>query len=153
MLKQGEIPMKRSRIYLIIAGVITVFIFSNSLQTASRSSEISGGVQTLLMNMLSWTGLPLTHRFVRKAAHFTEFFMQSLFMTLAAKNSRRGLKNGAVYVAFGGLLTACCDEFLQLFSAGRSSQVSDVFIDFFGTVAAIAAVSLIQWRRKYAGTR
>ena len=148
--------MKKSRIYLIIAGLITIFIFANSAQSAQESSEISGGVLTFLSRLLSGTGITVSHYFVRKAAHFTEFFMQSLFLSLGAKNSRVGLSGGAVYVAFAGLLTACCDELLQMFVDGRGSLVSDVFIDFSGTVTALAAVVILYLikRRKYnAGTR
>ena len=42
----------------------------------------------------------------------------------------------------GGLLTAVTDETIQRYVAGRSSQVTDVWIDFAGVVAGML-VSLV----------
>ncbi len=45
----------------------------------------------------------------------------------------------------GGVLTALTDETIQIFSAGRSSQVTDVWLDFAGVLAGIL-VGLVCWR-------
>ena len=37
----------------------------------------------------------------------------------------------------GGLLTALTDETIQMFSDGRSSQLTDVWLDFSGVMAGI----------------
>ena len=37
-----------------------------------------------------------------------------------------------------GLLTALCDETIQLFYAGRGSSVTDVWIDFAGVLTGMA---------------
>lgn len=60
----------------------------------------------------------------------------------AAKSSA-GCMQTAVYAAFAGLMTALTDETIQLFSAGRSSQVTDVWIDFAGCLAGIAVCTAI----------
>ena len=51
------------------------FIFGNSLQTGTESGETSGRVHTLINALPELLGLgsPISHHFVRKAAHFTEF--------------------------------------------------------------------------------
>ncbi len=147
--------MKKSRIYFAIAALITIIIFANSAQSGEVSAEISSGVLSWILKLLSGTGITISHFFIRKSAHITEFFLQAFFLGLGIKNTKFGFKRGAVYVAFTGLFTACCDEFLQLFSDGRGSQVSDVFIDFSGTVAAVLVVGAVYFigerRRGYAG--
>lgn len=130
----------KSRIYFALALAVTVFIFANSALNGDTSAQISSGLFAFLMEILSRTGITLSHFLIRKAAHFTEFFAQSAFLSLSAKNSKRGFKPYALAIAFSGLLTACCDEFIQQFSVGRSSQVSDVFIDFGGTLTALLVI-------------
>lgn len=129
--------MKKSRIFLLLAGVITVFIFASSMQSAEVSSETSGRLLTLINRLLSGTSVTITQNFIRKLAHFAEFFMQGLFLSLAAVFSLKGLKHHLVNIAFAGLLTACTDELLQTFFDGRSAQITDVFLDFGGCAAAI----------------
>lgn len=60
----------------------------------------------------------------------------------AARKSA-GYMQTAVYTAFAGLITALMDETIQLFSAGRSSQVTDVWIDFAGCVVGIVVCTAI----------
>ena len=43
-----------------------------------------------------------------------------------------------------GLMTALTDETIQLFSPGRSSQVTDVWIDFAGVVTGTLLAFLVQ---------
>lgn len=43
----------------------------------------------------------------------------------------------------GGALTALADETIQLYSAGRSSQVTDVWLDLIGVLAGIFAAVLV----------
>ena len=41
-----------------------------------------------------------------------------------------------------GIVIASLDEFIQLFSLGRSSQLSDVLIDTIGIIIGISVVKL-----------
>lgn len=129
--------MKKRHIYLILAVLVTVFIFSNSAQDAGESSRASGGLLVLVQRLFPF----MTDHILRKCAHFTEFFLQGLFLSLYIKNTPRGLGQGWIYTAFCGLFTACCDELLQTFSPGRSPEITDVFIDFSGAAAALLLVS------------
>lgn len=135
--------MTKSKVFAILAILVTVFIFTASSQSGEQSAELSSGLLEFLMSLLDKTGLTITHLFVRKAAHFTEFFMQSLFLSLSAFYSLKGLKPYISNIAFAGLLTACLDEFSQYFSLGRSAQVSDVLIDFSGTICALILLCVV----------
>ena len=49
---------------------------------------------------------------------------------------------------FFALLIPVMDEALQYFSAGRSSEVKDVLLDFLGALTAIALVNIIYFVSK-----
>ena len=135
--------MKKSRIFLLLAVAMTVFIFASSMQTAEVSSAASGRLLTLINKLISGTSVTITHRTLRKLAHFAEFFTQGIFLSLAAVFSVKGMKKHLINIAFAGLLTACTDELLQTFFDGRSAQIHDIFIDFSGTVTAIILTFLL----------
>ena len=139
--------MTKSRLYLILAGLVTIFIFSASSQTAEESSELSQGLLYYLMLFFGKTGITISHLFIRKAAHYAEFFMQSLFLSLSAVYSKKGIKPYTPGIAMIGLVTACLDEFSQNFSLGRSAQMSDILLDFAGTLSALILILIIKKRR------
>ena len=85
--------------------------------------------------------------FVRKAAHFTEFFVQGLMIGLAYLFGRHKFSERFVYVLFFGLLTACSDELLQHFIEGRSDMVTDIWIDFSGVVFAVIVYYIIYLKK------
>ncbi len=141
--------MKKSRIFLILAGLVTIFIFSNSLQNASTSSQMSSGLLSSLLNIFPFLQPVLSSGILRKAAHFAEFFLQGTFLSLSGVYSASGFRGSIWKIAFTGLFTACCDELLQTFSVGRSPEVTDVFIDFSGTALAMAIIAAaVVWREK-----
>ena len=137
---KGQLLMKKKYIFLVLALAVTAFIFSNSMQSADSSSKVSMGFLGIISHVAAPLGITLTHHLIRKAAHFTEFFTQGALWALFFKNTRLQFRGGAIYAAFFGLLTACCDEYIQLFSPGRGSAVSDVFIDFSGTCCALIII-------------
>ena len=83
-------------------------------------------------------------------AHLTEFtILGGLLYTIL----RRYITYGTVIKTIGlGMLIASLDEFIQLFSPGRSSQISDVLIDTVGIIIGILLVKLayyIEYKIKY----
>ena len=62
-----------------------------------------------------------------------------------------GIRHGLWFPPCFGLLAALLDETVQLFAAGRSGQVSDVWLDLAGFLAGwilIALISLIRKKRR-----
>ena len=137
---------------LALIGCIA-FIFSNSMKIASVSSVSSGRVLQLLQAVLRRLGHPglaqrLTMHIVRKMAHFCEYTLEGFLLMLCMRvYSRRPLRHITVPM-LAGLLTALTDETIQLFSQGRSSQVTDVWLDSAGVLAGILAALLLMglWR-------
>ena len=146
---KGGISMKKRTIFAVLAILMTAFIFYNSAQPAVESAKTSGKITGVLFTVLSYFSVPLKadvlEVIVRKTAHITEFFIQALFIA----NSFSGkYKNRIVYVLFLGLLTACTDEYIQLFFDGRGGLVSDIAIDFGGTAAGTAICGIFRNRRR-----
>lgn len=128
---------------LCLIGTI-LFIFSNSMKVADASSLSSQRVLALLqrvltrLHMQSVAGL-LTEHIVRKLAHFCEYMLEGFWLMLCLRVYTRRFVRHISWPILGSLLTAVCDETIQLFSAGRSSQLTDVWIDFAGGMAGLLA--------------
>ena len=126
---------------LALIGCIA-FIFSNSMKIASVSTVSSSRVLTLLQAALRRLGHPalaqrLTDHIVRKLAHFCEYALEGFLLTLCLRVYTRHFFVHISWPILGGLLTALTDETIQMFSDGRSSQLTDVWLDFSGVMAGI----------------
>ena len=135
--------MKRWILYIVL-GLIVFFIWDNSLQNGGTSdgfSLIFAEWLAPIADKLGFYGNIWTlNRIVRKLAHLTEFTILGgvLYVVL-----RRYIEYGTVVKTIGvGIVIACLDEFIQLFSPGRSSQVFDVLIDTIGIIIGILVVKL-----------
>ena len=132
---------------LALAGCIW-FIFSNSMAVAQVSSASSGRVLQLMQGALRRLGHPalaqrLTQHVVRKMAHFCEYMLEGFLLMLCMRvYSRHPLRHITVPM-LGGVLTALTDETIQLYSPGRSSQVTDVWLDSVGVLAGILAALVL----------
>lgn len=140
--------MKKRTMFAVMAIAMTAFIFYNSAQPAVESAKTSGRITGTLLSILAQLGFKINFDvlevIIRKTAHITEFFLQAVFIA----NSFSGrYKNRVVYILFLGLLTACTDEYIQLFFDGRGSLVSDIFIDFAGTALAASICGIFRKRR------
>ena len=137
----------RGVVTLALVGCVA-FIFSNSMAVASVSSQSSGRALTLLQGILRRLGHPgmaarLTQHIVRKLAHFCEYTLEGFLLMLCMRvYSRHPLRHISVPL-LGGVLTALADETIQLYSPGRSSQVTDVWLDSVGVLAGILAALIL----------
>lgn len=122
------------------------FIYGNSLQTGAVSGETSGRVHKLVNAIPELLGLgsPISERFVRKAAHFTEFAILGLLVcsdlwTTRAVSLKKELYK-STFILFCSVplcaLFASADEFLQSFVDGRGPSAKDVLIDTSGALCA-----------------
>lgn len=152
-----QLSMKRQQLakgLLTFASVmLALFIFSNSLQTADASGEKSGFLTGLANQILGGLGLPLqvTDHIIRKLGHFSEFALFGALLTVTLRAYTPQVIRNLFAPLFLGLLTGVMDEFIQLFSVGRSSEVRDVLIDFSGVVTGVLlvlAVLALMKRRK-----
>lgn len=122
-----------TRIASFTALVLTVlFIFSNSMQEGTASAERSG---SLLQDLLDW--LPIlggwfTEHILRKLGHFLEYALAGFWLLLCLRSCTVQVKQNITKPLLAGVLIALGDETIQLFVAGRSGQITDVWLDSFG---------------------
>lgn len=148
--------LKYKCIYPIITLVWVVLIFSFSLQSGDTSSQISSGFgQWLIQTILPFAKdfleehWGMVHLIIRKAAHFTEFFVLGVLMkcTLHQYAHRiRASLGGTAWLMC--VVVASCDETIQLFVGGRAGQIQDVILDASGALMGIVVIGLFMNRRK-----
>ena len=123
----------------VVILVYICFIYGNSLTPASISSQESGFLLEKVrgaMESLGWEHLWLTEHIIRKTAHFAEYAVLG-GLTARAYGSygrHRICNRDALMLIF---MVPFVDETIQIFSPGRSSQVTDVWLDSAGVLAGI----------------
>ena len=135
-------------ISLIATLVCLIFIFSNSLKNSEQSTEQSSFVYKLVNSVTEYLGFNVSHTFVRKLAHVTEFALLGIFTAFVSsiifKFSRRDTKlkivKKLIPAAILCIAAAAFDELLQFSSEGRAPQISDALLDVFGSLIGISVV-------------
>lgn len=140
--------MKRWMLYIVLA-LIVFFIWDNSLQNGGSSDGFSlifaGKLAPIAHNLGFHGNIWALNMIIRKLAHLMEFTILGgvLYAIL-----RRYIEYGTVLKAIGlGIVIASLDEFIQLFSPGRSSQFSDILIDTVGIFIGTLVVKLVYYIR------
>lgn len=136
--------------WLLLALAMTCLIFFNSAQTMMVSGKLSGWAAQVVYSVSGVLQLHLSgnvEHTIRKLAHFCEFAVLAWLwcQTFAYFHAGNRMANG--YVLLFCLLTAVIDEYIQLSSMGRSSQVSDVLLDFSGSFCMWLGCRIWQWSR------
>lgn len=173
---------KALKIYALLTALWCVVIFAFSSQSGDESSVSSDSIVYIICEMItpkleSFTDTQRTAFveelafIVRKAAHFTLYFILSVFSfnalrfinnpqaeSVAKKESAAQIEfvqriKFAPYPAALGfcMFYAATDEFHQLFVQGRSGEPRDVLIDSSGALTALlicAAVEAISAKKK-----
>lgn len=75
--------------------------------------------------------------------HFLEYTLEGFWLMLCLRVYTSHFVKHISWPLLGGLLTALCDETIQLFTDGRSGQITDVWIDFSGVTAGLIVGFLI----------
>lgn len=128
-------------LFSVLAVLLTGFIFYNSMQDADVSHVQSASV----LNMLSSVIPGLTEHVVRKLAHFLEYAALGWDLFALSVFFRRCFPRRILPLAacFPGI--PVIDECIQLFSAGRSAQFTDVCLDWSGMVfGALVCAGMIR---------
>lgn len=130
--------MKKKLFWHLLLIAYVIFIFSNSLTPAEQSSAESGFVLKTVHQVMNAAGLKalwLTEHVIRKCAHFGEYTLLGVLLFKSMKNvsfsqpARRQLHTILMF------FIPFVDETLQLFTKGRSGQISDVWLDMSGVAA------------------
>lgn len=130
---------KRRIVFTVLAVLWIVVIWGHSMMPASMSKQESRGLLSILIGYFPF----LTDHLIRKAAHFTEYAVLGALLFGAAGGWR-----SPAFPPLVGILTAVADETIQIFSEGRSGQISDVWLDFAGFLVLWGILYLIAKRKK-----
>lgn len=123
---------------LILTLSCMAIIFYNSSQNGESSSSISTKISQQIGNQVIVDGestkidVKKINFFVRKFAHFFQFLVLAIFLSLLILSLDIPVRKGIILGFLIILAYAALDEFHQLFVPGRTAKLSDVFIDTLG---------------------
>ena len=127
---------------LLVMGVIGV-IWWHSMQNGVASHAESRRVLAWVLARIQGSVAPyLSDGHIRRLAHLTEYttlgVVLSSFSVLISRRSHK------VWVLLIGISVAAIDEYIQLFSGGRTSTWHDVVLDGVGCIIGIVLVMVIR---------
>ena len=129
----------------IPAMLIGLFIFTQSGLNGSESTSLSLPIVEWIMNFFSFIEKDTLHYFVRKAAHFSEYFLFGGSILYAMDKDFT-----AARFALFCVLVPICDETIQYFTPGRAAQMADCLLDASGMIcAAFIGIWLKKHIRRY----
>lgn len=86
------------------------------------------------------------NKILRKNAHAFEYLILAIVVSALLFSFNMKGKPALIYIMFICLFYAVTDEFHQIFVPGRSSLVSDVLIDFLGSLIGIFIFYLLYYK-------
>lgn len=131
----------------VFLGVVVFFIFFQSLQNATHSSQASSHLTSFLQTLVNSLGFSFVVKegIIRIFAHFSEFLLLGILIAVnivVYKNP----KLGQMFVSLM-IFMPVLDEALQNFVPGRAFQISDLLIDYCGVLVGVMLIVFIQKRR------
>jgi VanZ family protein len=109
-------------------------------------------IEPMLRWMFSWLTpdqFDLIHHYIRKSAHFTEYFVFCVFLYRGIRGAHQGWRWSWALIALGiAAGYSALDEIHQSFVASRTASVYDSLLDSIGAFVAVAVLWLwFRWRR------
>lgn len=141
----------------VIFGLLTiavmVFIFIFSCENADKSSDTSGTIVDLIINIFyknfndmtiaeQTEILDLISHIIRKTAHFVIYAALGFFVFLTSGHKRMFCRETLWVLLFCGLY-AVSDEIHQYFVPGRACMIRDMLLDTCGSITGITASFLL----------
>ncbi len=139
--------------FLVIFTCCMIFTFSSDNAEISRriSHEITTRILKLInididvMKDFDGENFDTMHKAIRKVAHAAEFALLALFTVMLARSYNLSLKTSVIIALSFSLCYSISDEIHQLFIDGRAGRVSDVLIDFLGSLFSVSIFCLFNW--------
>jgi VanZ family protein len=132
---------------LLWAGII--FLASTDTFSAEHTASVFEPILRWLVRSLTEDQFSTIHYFIRKSAHFTEYFVFCLLLYRGVRGDRKGWR------WTWGAAALCCaagysvlDEIHQAFVASRTASAYDSLLDSIGAFAAFGVLwAWFRWRR------
>ena len=150
------------KLLFVILWLGVIFYFSNA--DASKTTNQSLGLTKTIVtyslkitNSIHLTNIDINdtnvdkiiddiHPFIRKLAHFTEFFILGILVLIMIKETN--LNYYYTFTILFCLFVAILDETHQLFIDGRAGNIKDVLIDTSGSIIYIIINKIFYLIRK-----
>ncbi|MDO4178063.1 MAG: VanZ family protein [Phascolarctobacterium sp.] len=137
-------------LWLLLTLGLTVGIFYISSQPMAVNGQVSRGLADMLVGFCNAAGFSLganPEYTIRKLAHFLEFLLLAYLWCKTYSSFYVSANMSSGYILFLCLFTAVLDEFIQLHSQGRSSQITDVLLDFSAAFCAWLMYRIYYWSK------
>ncbi len=132
-----------------IAWALVIFSMSTETFSAEHTATVIGPLLRWLVPSLTEPQFRSIHYFIRKSAHFSEYFVFCLLLYRGVRGGRKGWRwswgLGALFCAAG---YSALDEIHQAFVVGRMASAYDSLLDSAGAFAAFAVLWLWFRRRR-----
>ena len=132
-------------IIILIIWLLVIFLFSS--QNGEESTKTSGIFDNVISIFIKDEGNKDTAKYyVRKCAHFTEYFILALLIINVIKDYHEVNYKLLILTFILCMLYAASDEWHQTFIDNRAGQIKDVIIDSSGSLLAIIIYNFIKKR-------
>ena len=146
----GLCRYKKEIFWTALTLLYLLFIYSKSMRPAVESSNQSQGLLKMIEKAFPFIvhTLGLTEHVLRKMAHFGEYLILGMLLAQTVKVYGFFLVGQLWLVPLSGFLMASVDEGIQLFTEGRSCQLSDVMLDLCGVITGLLIWRFIRFFRR-----
>ena len=148
---EGRLQAPRAVSWLIawlpvLCWAALIFSLSTDAFSAENTGHLIRPIAFWLIPHLTEAGFTTLHFFVRKTAHFTEYFVFCLLLYRGIRSGRSGWRwTWALTAFFIAAGYSALDEIHQAFVASRTASPYDSMLDSIGAFAAMAV--LVVWFR------
>jgi VanZ family protein len=132
---------------ILWAGII--FSMSADSFSAEHTASVLKPILRWLVRSLTEDQLSTIHHYIRKSAHFTEYFIFCLLLYRGVRGDRQGWRwTWGVAALSSAAGYSVLDEIHQAFVASRTASPYDSLLDSIGAFAAFATLWMwFRWRR------
>ena len=128
----------------VLAWAVCISLFSTYAFTSENTASFFIPILHWLIPKASLATLLMMHHYIRKTAHFVEYFILSLLILRAIRGGRHATRLAWALAAIGIVAGyASLDEFHQSFVPGRTPLVTDVLLDTTGGIVAQLVAALV----------
>jgi len=135
----GEISQQKSYYLLNLIKV--------NYKSIVKSSSICNEINSIVLKICKTNKIDeKSDKIIRKTAHVFEYFMLAAVISAVLFSFNFTGENAVIYIMFLCLFCSVTDEFHQSFVPGRTSKVSDILIDFCGSIIGMFIFYLFYYK-------
>ena len=155
----AKTPMPRALAWLwawwpAMVWAVVIFLLSTDTFSAEHTGSILEPVLRWLRPNITEDQFNAIHYFIRKCAHFTEYFIFCVLLYRGVRGKREGWRwTWGFEALFLAAVYSALDEIHQAFVVSRTASVYDSLLDSVGAFVAVGVMWLwFRWRQSKAST-